>query len=76
MINMKVIIDRFEGEMAVCEKSDRGMISLPRSALPPEAQEGDVVIIENQFARIDQPATAARKKAAEEKLRQILKKTE
>jgi len=75
MMDMKVIIDRFEGEIAVCEKGDRTMISLPRSRLPPEAREGDVVIIENQFARIDQPATAARKKAAEEKLRQILKKS-
>ena len=73
---MKVIIDRFEDQMAVCEKSDHSMISLPRSALPPEARESDVVVIENQIARIDQPATAARKKAAEEKLQQILKKTE
>jgi hypothetical protein len=70
-----VIIDRFEGEMAVCEKPDRTMISLPRFGLPPEAREGDVVIIGNQTTRIDQAATAARKKAAEEKLRQIIRKT-
>ena len=75
MTDMVVIIDRFEGEIAVCEKGDRTMISLPRSRLPPEAREGDVVIIENQTARIDQAATAARKRSAEEKLRQIMRKT-
>ena len=74
MNDMKVIIDRFEGEMAVCEKPDRHMLSLPRSGLPPEAREGDVVIITNRTARIDQAATAARKKAAEEKLRNITRK--
>jgi len=68
-----VIIDRFEKEIAVCEKSDRSMLSLPRSVLPLEAREGDVVIIENQVARIDPSATAARRKAAEEKLRQLMK---
>ncbi len=74
MTKLTVIIDRFEGEMAVCEKGDRSMISVARSKLPSEAREGDVVIIEGQTARIDQPATAARKRAAEEKLARILKK--
>jgi hypothetical protein len=75
MKDMTVIIDRFEGEMAVCEKSDRTTLSLPRSGLPPEAREGDVVIITNGTPRIDQTATAARKRAAAEKLRQVMRKT-
>jgi hypothetical protein len=74
MTDLIVIIDRFEGEMAVCEKADRIMISFPRSQLPSEAKEGDVMIIENQTARIDLAATAKRKKHAEEKLRQVTKK--
>ncbi len=73
MNGILVIIDRFEGEIAVCEKSDRSMFSIPRSVLPPEAHEGDVVLIENQTTRIDRAATFARKKAAEEKLRQVMK---
>ena len=36
------IIDRFEGNMAVIEYRD-GTFNLPRSLLPPEAQEGDVI---------------------------------
>jgi hypothetical protein len=75
MTKMTVIIDRFEGEMAICEKIDRSMISVPRSKLPQEAREGDVVVIEGKTARIDQPATAARKRAAEEKLGRILKES-
>ena len=74
MNDVIVIIDRFEGEMAVCEKDDRTMIDIPRSRLPPEAREGDVVIIEKQTVRIDQTATAERRRAAVEKLRQLLKK--
>jgi hypothetical protein len=69
------VIDRFEGEMAVCEKNGRRMISIPRSSLPPEAGEGDVIVIEsNSMIRIDRAATAIRRRAAEEKLRQTLKK--
>jgi hypothetical protein len=73
MTDMVIIIDRFEEDIAVCEKSDRSLFSLPRSVLPPEAREGDVVIIENQIPRINHVATAARKKVAEEKLKQITK---
>jgi hypothetical protein len=73
---MKVIIDRFEGEIAICEKSDRSMISMPRSVLPLEAKEGDVVLIENQITIIDKAATAARNKAAEKKLRQVMKQND
>ena len=66
-----LIIDRFEGEMAVCEKKDRTMIVLPRSSLPPDSQEGDVVILNDRAVYVDRTATAARKKANEEKLRSI-----
>jgi hypothetical protein len=73
MKDMAVVIDRFEGQTAVCERPDRTMLSLPRSGLPSEAREGDVIIISKGAVRIDRSATAARKKAAEEKLRQIMK---
>jgi hypothetical protein len=36
---MKVTIDRFEGEYAVCEKADRTMINIPREKLPAGAKE-------------------------------------
>jgi hypothetical protein len=67
-----IIIDRFEREMAVCEKPDRTMLNISKSRLPTGAQEGDVLILEGDVIRIDIVETARRKKAAE----QLLKKLE
>jgi hypothetical protein len=66
---MQVIIDRFEGPVAVCEKPDRTMVNIPRTKLPLQAREGDVLIIEGDNIRIDAAATTKRKKAAEQKLK-------
>lgn len=62
---MKVIIDRFEGEYAVCEKEDREMIDIEKDKLPPEAKEGDVLIIKEDNIYIDQEETIKRKKEIE-----------
>ena len=42
---MKVIIDRFERNFAVCEKADRTMINIERRCLPKDVEEGDILII-------------------------------
>lgn len=42
---MLVIIDRFEGDMAVCEKDDHTMIDIARINIPPAAREGDVLVL-------------------------------
>ncbi len=70
---MQVIIDRFEGEMAVCEKPDRTMFNIPRRKLPIESREGDVLIIEGDSIRIDLAETAKRRKAAEDLMKGIWK---
>jgi hypothetical protein len=66
---MEVIIDRFEGKKAVCEKTDRTMINISRNKLPAEAKEGDVLVIEGDDVHIDSAATLKRRQAAEEMLR-------
>jgi hypothetical protein len=71
---MQVTIDRFEGKIAVCEKSDRTMINIPREKLPTEAKEGDILIIEGNNIKIDSAATAQRRKAAEEMRKGIFQK--
>jgi hypothetical protein len=68
---MQIIIDRFEGPMAVCEKPDRTMLNIPRSKLPPQAREGDVLVIEGKNIRIDAAETARRKKAARQKMEDL-----
>jgi len=57
-----LIIDRFEGNFAVIEYGEM-VFNLPRSLLPPEAQEGDVLRLE---LAVDAEATRARRKHVEE----------
>ena len=57
---MKVIIDRFEGEYAICELNVGQFVNIPK-VLFPNAKEGDVIKIE-----IDIKATEERKKHIEQ----------
>lgn len=41
---MKYIIDRIEGNYAVCETEQGLYVSIDRRLLPAEAKEGDVII--------------------------------
>lgn len=63
---MKVIIDRFEGNYAVCEKEDRAMINIEISRIPSEAKEGDVLEVYSNNITIDINETEKRKKLIEE----------
>lgn len=58
---MRVIIDRFEKEFAVCEKEDMSMIDIPRNKIPQDAKEGDILLIEEDNINIDKEATAIRR---------------
>lgn len=58
---MRVIIDRFEGTYAVCEKEDRKMINIERVKIPTEAREGDMLLIEEDSIVIDKAGTEKRK---------------
>jgi hypothetical protein len=58
---MKLIVDRIEGELAVCEKGDRSTIDIPLNELPVEVQAGDVLIIEEGKVSIDKSETQNRK---------------
>jgi hypothetical protein len=62
---MKVIIDRFEGEFALCEKPDRTMFNLRRERLPSGVKEGDALIIKGDDIAIDTGETIKRKKKIE-----------
>lgn len=42
---MDVIVDRFEGDFAICERPDRQMIEIKKNELPPNVKEGDVLTI-------------------------------
>lgn len=45
---MRYVIDRFEGDYAVCEDENKEIINIERTKIPSEAKEGDVLVqIEN-----------------------------
>jgi len=52
---MKYIIDRFEGDFAIVELSDKTFVNIPKAAIPPEAKEGAVIDV-----TVDEKSTAAR----------------
>ncbi|NMA66279.1 MAG: DUF3006 domain-containing protein [Clostridiaceae bacterium] len=58
---MRLIIDRFEGDYAICETENKGMINIERSNLPCEAKEGDVIIKALDGYKIDKDETNKRK---------------
>lgn len=58
---MKVIVDRFEGEYALCEKEDRTMMDVPKKDLPVGVKEGDVLVIGDGSIIIDSSETERRK---------------
>ncbi|OAA82862.1 DUF3006 domain-containing protein [Clostridium ljungdahlii] len=62
---MKVIIDRFEGPYAVCEKEDKTMMDIKRINLPIEAKEGYVLDVNGDEITIDLEETQNRKKHME-----------
>ena len=62
---MRVVIDRFEGDFAVCEQEDRNMLNIQRSKLPANAKASDVLIIDGDMITIDAAETAQRKKIIE-----------
>lgn len=70
---MKLVIDRIENEIAVCEQPDRTMISLPLALFPATAKEGDIVIYENQIITPDPAATALAKEEAEKRFWKLTK---
>lgn len=61
-----LIIDRFEGDYAVCENQNREMIDVPISKIPSNAKEGDILIDEKGSYIVDVEKT--------EKLRREIEK--
>jgi hypothetical protein len=68
---LKVVIDRFEGYYAVCEKEDCEIIDIHRSRIPSDAKEGDVLNVVDGEAIIDTAETEKRKSEIEQKTKDL-----
>ena len=42
---MRIVIDRIEENIAVVQKDDGAMVNISKHLIPPEAKEGDVLLI-------------------------------
>lgn len=65
-----IIIDRFEGDIAVLE-TDGGMINVDRRLIPADSAEGDVLRFENGAYVCDINATETRRAAVREKFNKL-----
>lgn len=63
---MKLIVDRFEGNLAICEKEDGSMISISKDILPMDVSVGDVLLKKNNEIYVDYKETINRKKHIEQ----------
>lgn len=59
---MKVVIDRFEGDYAICVCEDQSIIEIERQRIPQDAKESDVLNIEEKQITIDVELTKQKKK--------------
>ena len=71
-----LIIDRIEGETALCETADRTIIAIPLSLLPPGAGEGAVLTVTEQGYALDAAEAERRRAAAKALLRKLKGKKE
>ena len=66
-----LIIDRFEGDIAVCEQEDGTFLNIDKNKLPLSAKVGDILELLDGKMTILQTETEIRKKRIEEKVRQL-----
>ena len=65
---MRVIVDRFEGNIAAVELEDGSVIDCPKAILPPNAKEGSIINI-----TVDENATNAKLKEVTERMYKLFK---
>lgn len=70
----KLTIDRFEGDLAVCETEDEDFVEIPRSELPKDAKEGSIISDRCGAYQVDTAATAERRVLISDKMRKLFGK--
>jgi len=58
---MQYIIDRIEGELAVCEREDGAMEELPLAELPENVRDGSVLVLQDGAWALDPQAEEERR---------------
>lgn len=64
----KLIIDRIEGNVAVCEREDKTMTDIKLADMPEGVVEGDVISFDGSVYRLEKEETADRRHLIQEKM--------
>ena len=62
-----MIVDRIEGEIAVCESGDGSLVDVPMSDLPDGVREGTVLRLQGGSYAIDEDEERSRRERIERK---------
>lgn len=62
---MQLIIDRFEGNFAVCEDENKNIVNIKKEVIPKDAKEGDILVLKENKYIVDYIKTENRKKYIE-----------
>lgn len=69
---IKLIIDRFEGNYAICERDDKSIVKIPKYKLPLDSREGDCLIQDSDgMYQKDVGETKIREKMIRERLNRL-----
>lgn len=69
----KYIIDRFEGDKAVCEQEDKTFIDILKSLLPSGAKEGDCLDFDGTSYALDADGNKERHARIQNKMDSVFK---
>lgn len=67
-MDMRLVIDRFEGKYAVCELENGEFVDVPEEDIPQEAKEGDVITKTDNKYCVDKMATENKRKEIKHKM--------
>jgi len=74
MVDETIIVDRIEGDIAICEQAGR-MLEIPLTEISGLAQEGDLLYLdEGGYYHADAAATARRRAELTARFQSLIKK--
>lgn len=70
---MRLVIDRFEGNFAICENDNMEIIHIDKSKLPANAKEGSIIEDKEELYILLEKETEDRNKRIKEKMDRLWK---
>ena len=70
-MNRSFIIDRIEGDFAVIESNDGTMVNIPKNKIIGDFKEGDILVQNLEFFKVDSELTKKRKEEIEQMMKSM-----